>query len=98
MSAPTPNWIFLRENQHATFVIVYGVFDYYLCIGKGGSVTFKSLDPSKSIIIKKNIWGPGNIKLEANVTLSASIGVPPAKEQLTPNYHSNPQNVFTQFI
>jgi hypothetical protein len=55
-----PNWIILRENQHATF-IVRDIFDYYLEMKEGSKVTFKSEDPTKGIIIKKNIWGSCNI-------------------------------------
>ncbi len=82
MSAP--NWIILKENQQATY-IVNGVFDYYLYMSKGSSVTFKPADPSKTIYIKKNIWGPGNVTFGGNVHIQGDLGVAPAKELLTPN-------------
>ncbi len=81
-----PNWIILKEFQQATFIVNL-VFDYYLYMSKGSSVTFNPADPSKTIYIKKNIWGPGNVTFGGNVTVG-SLGVAPAKELLTPNSYT----------
>ena len=68
--------IHLRPDQHATY-IVNNVFNYYVFLEKNSSITFKSKYAGATISIKRNVWGPGNINIECNVNMEASIGVAP---------------------
>ena len=41
------------------------------------SATFSSVTAGATITLNYNIWGPGNININANVTMNANIGSPP---------------------
>ena len=91
------NWIILQENQQATY-IVNEVFDYYLFLNKGSSVTFKAANPSKSIILRKNIWGPGNVTIDGGNVTVGDLGVAPALNLLTPKSYTYTAPQFTEVI
>ena len=90
------NWIVLRENQQATYVVNTN-FPYYLYLSAGSSVTFKS-KTGNQIVLEKNIWGPGSMNMSCDILMKASIGVAPEQRLLSAGNYQYTAASFTEEI
>ncbi|ETO10812.1 hypothetical protein RFI_26565, partial [Reticulomyxa filosa] len=72
--------ITLAPGQKATYNVAKD-FNYYVSLGEGSAITFKS-QTGNAINVNKNIWGNGSININCSVNLNASIGVPPPQNEL----------------
>ncbi|ETO27795.1 AIG1 family protein [Reticulomyxa filosa] len=72
--------ITLAPGQKATYNVAKD-FSYYVSLGEGSVITFKS-QTGNAININKNIWGNGSININCSVNLNASIGVSPPQNEL----------------
>jgi len=72
--------VIIQPKQKVTYVVNKD-FNYYLQMGEGSSVTFKSKNGG-AININKKIWGPGKLIIDCNANANGAIGVAPTKEEI----------------
>ncbi|ETO30285.1 AIG1 family protein [Reticulomyxa filosa] len=73
-------YIILAPGQKATYKVAKN-FDYFVFLGQGSLIVFKS-QTGDTININKNIWGCGNVSSECNTVFNASFGTAPSQSEL----------------
>ena len=86
--------IILKKGQHVTYTVSKD-FNHYVYMAENSKITIKSLTNNGTVNINKNIWGPGTLSINANVTMNASIGSAPSQTTINalPKYQYGANNV-----
>ena len=50
--------------------------DYYVFLQPNSKLILTSKIANSNIVVNYNIWGPGNLEIQANVTVNASLEAP----------------------
>ena len=90
--------IYLIKAGQKAIYIIRKQFPYHVYLEEGSSVTFYSSIPGGDIMLQGNIWGAGNVLIQANAILNRTIGVAPSKSELKGLTVYEHENDFTESI